>query len=238
VKRPRYSRSGRANAKLPKWLTYKPKKRTREEPEREHITPKDAAQIYEDIKIEIKEETSKNSKHDQGSYFFQTVSREKREQTNKYIKSDAPPVATYTPKHDLVSPRVYSQVSFTPKATVEKRTPIVYLPECLDTNELACKYPDKPLSAKGTRSLNSLSIKDFFNTLSARESQVKDSFYPESARPHTAEFRFNAQLPRKWSVQQLHDMRFENFNHFPRSFSKSRIIKTPIFKKTVGRENL
>ena len=119
----------------------------------------------------------------------------------------------------------------------------MFLSSCVSEQTFTCKYAQK--AADGTsiektegKGQKQVPLSEYEKALTAREVEVKDSYYPE-ATTKPPSFRISKQLPRKTAIpSESSEERFSMIDYFPTVYTGSKRVKTPNFEQTLGRRDI
>lgn len=171
---------------------------------------------------------SLNKKFDSQSSSFLSVSREKRDQSQKINYSDAPPPTQYTPDYNSVKPRLINTAKMRIRCLHTKQRKIS-LPDCVDEYNLECKYPNR-MSISGSKMI---SMDEYTHMIT--ENQVTKPFL-ELNKSHCLCINFKKQGERKGlPLNQMHESRFELNSNI---VNHGKSSKAPNFDKYTCRSEL
>ncbi|CAG9324046.1 unnamed protein product [Blepharisma stoltei] len=178
--------------------------------------------------IDLLEKTGKA--HSRHSSCFLSPSREKLEKINKPSNLESPPSTKYNPRINFLLPRV-PEVSILRSVSGLSRNQKIYIPTCVDTEDLTCHYP-----VKRKNTLNSeISYIDFNALRKKIKQRTTEENTLDSSWSSRASLSFDKQLPRKYTSSSQIEARFETVN-FPKLFSKYKSSPSVDFGKISPRK--
>ncbi|CAG9329409.1 unnamed protein product [Blepharisma stoltei] len=237
-----FSRQGKASIHFFANLNLSPKRKAKiKEPE-----PLPAAGIkglLESIEKELEdEEKAKANKPQKCTASFVSVSREQRDHAYRN-KTESPKVGRYTPKYNVIDPRINQAPKIKEKIGVPRQRKI-FIPACVD-DDLNCSFPAEYSKTSIGYYDNKLSRTIYnLNDYQDKFSKQSESVSPIPEKPGhkiKSPLDFKIQKPRDPFVKSSNppnELRFEFYASADTNNSKHKRSRTVAFDKMIPRKDL
>ncbi|CAG9332178.1 unnamed protein product [Blepharisma stoltei] len=222
----KFSRQGKVHDHANKIFTFREKN---EQSALKRISADDVEKELKKVQREINSLNKIEKVKNKQSSSFLSPSREKIEQINKPTNLEAPPSTRYNPRINFIIPRSPG-VLLRSVSSVSRKSK-VYIPTCMDTDDLTCHYP-----VKSQQALEAEASYVDLDVLNEKVKQKRTDDLLNLSWSPVPSVSFDKQSPRKYNLTPQCDARFESINYFPQIFSKYKSTPCVDFNKISPRK--